>query len=93
MRLLATALLLPLAACAVTPEPNAPSDRVCKDDGLTAFVGQQATTDLGSQMLSASGAKTLRWAPKNGAVTMDFRPDRLTVQLTDDNRVEAARCG
>lgn len=93
MRLLATALLLPLAACTVTPEPNTPSDRVCKDGGLNAFVGQQATSDLGSQMLAASGAKALRWAPKNGAVTMDFRPDRLTVQLTGDNRVEAARCG
>ena len=93
MRLIATALLLPLAACVVTPEPNTDIRKVCKDDGLASFAGQSATADLGSRLLSASGAKTLRWVPKGGVVTMDFRPDRLTVQLDADNKVETARCG
>jgi hypothetical protein len=44
-------------------------------------------------MMSASGARVLRWVPKGGIVTMDFSPNRLTVQLDDRNRVETARCG
>ena len=44
-------------------------------------------------MLAATGARILRWVPKGGMVTMDFSPDRLTVQLDGANRVETARCG
>lgn len=95
MRLLAPALLLALAACVVTPEPNAPSslDKVCSADGLERFIGRPASTELAREMMKASNAKTMRWAPKNGAVTMDFRPDRLTVLLTSDIKVESANCG
>ncbi len=45
------------------------------------------------EMIEASGAGAFRWAPHNGAVTMDFRPDRLTVWLDANNRVERANCG
>lgn len=95
MRLLVPALMLPLAACVVTPEPNAPSklDRVCNAEGLGEFIGQPASTAVASAMIKASGARTMRWAPKNGAVTMDYRPDRLTVALTSDIKVESANCG
>ncbi len=44
-------------------------------------------------MLTASGARTIRWVPKGGVVTMDFNPSRLTVQLDGANRVERANCG
>ena len=95
MRLLTPALLLPLAACVVTPEPNGPSkfDRICNADNLGEFVGQPASTSVASAMVKASGAKTMRWVPKNGAVTMDYRPDRLSVALTEDIKVESASCG
>lgn len=95
MRLLVPALLLPLAACVVTPEPNGPSklDHICNADSLGEFIGQPATTAVASAMMKASGARTMRWAPKNGAVTMDYRQDRLTVGLTSDIKVESANCG
>jgi hypothetical protein len=60
---------------------------------LGQFIGQQATAELGQRMLAASGARILRWVPKGGAITMDFSPARLTVQLDGSNRVETARCG
>jgi hypothetical protein len=44
-------------------------------------------------MLRESGARTIRWVPKGGIITMEFSPDRLTVMLDGSNRVEAARCG
>ncbi len=86
---------LALAACTIAesdpvgglPEAN------CRDDALGQFLGQAATPDLGARMMSASGARILRWVPKGGVITMDFSPNRLTVQLDGENRVETARCG
>ena len=56
-------------------------------------LARQDNGDLGARMLAASGAKTLRWVPKGGVVTMDFSPYRLTVLLDGSNRVERANCG
>ena len=65
----------------------------CRNEPLEQFVGEPASQDLGARMLRASGARILRWVPKGGVITMDFSPDRLTVQLNGSNRVETARCG
>ncbi|AYO80685.1 peptidase inhibitor I78 [Sphingobium yanoikuyae] len=93
-------MLLPLAACAATgsegpnsASPPAMAQGPCKNDGLDRFTGQKATADLGAELLKASGAKTLRWGGPNMAMTMDFRPDRLTVSYDDQMVVTSARCG
>ena len=65
----------------------------CRNEPLDQFVGQSASQKLGDRMLAASGARTLRWVPKDGVVTMDFSPSRLTVQLDANNRIQTARCG
>lgn len=97
MRIALAALLAPLAAaCAAAPaEPPMDGGLVepCRNDSLAQFTGQPATPQLGARMLAVSGARTIRWVPKGGVVTMDFRGDRLTVQLEGDNRVEVVRCG
>jgi len=93
-------ILLPLAACAGTgsegpgsASPQAMAQGPCSHDGLDRFTGQKATADLGAELLKASGAKTLRWGGPNMAMTMDFRPDRLTVSYDDQMVVTSARCG
>lgn len=89
--------LLPLAACTVATSDatadNVPSPAMCRNEALMQFAGQPASQELGARMLAASGAKVLRWVPVGGAVTMDFRADRITVQLDASNRVERASCG
>jgi hypothetical protein len=86
---------LTLAACTIA-EPK-PVDGVpiadCRNEPLGQFIGQSASQELGARLLAASGARTIRWVPKGGAVTMDFRADRLTVQLDGANRIESAQCG
>lgn len=87
---------LALSACAATGErPSTPSDLagLCKDGDLAAFTGRKVTAELGAQLLAASGARSLRWGPPRSAMTMDFRPDRLTVAYDDDMLVTSARCG
>ena len=88
--------LVTLAACATVPA-GPPMDgglvQTSRNDALAQFAGQPASQESGARMLAASGARTIRWVPKGGVVTMDFRGDRLTVQLDGGNRVEVARCG
>lgn len=89
------ALNISLAGCAAGgPESTpAPSQAQCDDSKLGSFVGQTVGAQLGARMLSASGAKLLRWGPPRSAMTMDFRPDRLTVSYDDGMIVTSARCG
>lgn len=91
-------LMMSLAACGAaggqgpaTPPPVAGG--ACSNDGLERFVGQKASAELGAALLKASGAKTLRWGGPGIAMTMDFRPDRLTVSYDADMVITAARCG
>ena len=98
MRLILAIALLPLAACTVaeshqTGDGLPPLPAECRSEVLAQFVGQLASQQLGDRMLAASGARTIRWVPKGGMVTMDFSPQRLTVQLDGSNRVERANCG
>ena len=95
MRFAFLPLALSLVACSTVSEPAAPGEpaMTCRGDDLAQFVGKAATADLGAEMLRVSGARTIRWVPKGGMVTMDFRGDRLTVQLDAANRVERANCG
>jgi len=96
MRFTATLpLLAAISACAAASPPidDGPTARICRGQALAQFIGQQATAQLGSDMLRASGARIIRWVPLGGAVTMDFSPARLTVQLDGANRVQSANCG
>ena len=95
----AAALMIPLllAACAAADEqgPATPTtaEGPCRNDGLDRFVGQTASADLGTQLLEASGARTLRWGAPGMAMTMDFRPHRLTVSYDEKMVITSARCG
>ena len=93
--LLAGLATLPLMACTIAESGpvGGLAEGSCRNEPLAQFIGQPATADVGDRMMSASGARVLRWVPKGGIVTMDFSPNRLTVQLDDRNRVETARCG
>ncbi len=95
--ILTAALLLPLAACAHAPgQPPAPppaAEGACSNDGLERFIGQQASSETGAALLQASHARTLRWGPPDSAMTMDFRPDRLTVSYDRTMTITSARCG
>ena len=98
MRQITLLSLLPLAACTIatsdqTGDGLPPVPANCSNEALAQFVGQPASQELGARMLRASRARTIRWVPKGGVITMDFSPTRLTVQLDGSNRVESANCG
>ncbi len=99
MKLLALpCLLLPLAACATTTDGDDPLPvrelaGECDASGVQDHVGHTASAEAGATLLRLTGATTLRWVPPRTAVTMDFRPDRLTVSYDDDMIIERITCG
>ena len=87
---------LALSACVTVAAPPAgPGDPAgsCRADGLAQFTGQPASQQLGADVQRVSGARNLRWVAHGMAVTMEYSPDRVTVWLTADNRVDRVTCG
>ena len=74
-------------------EGNAATTGQCRNTNLARFRGQPATALTGTQMLQASGARTIRWVHPGSAVTMDFSPQRLTVYLAKGLVIDRASCG
>ncbi len=88
-----TTLLLPIAlltACETIPEAGAGN---CDAARVQNFVGALGTADLGTVLLKRSGARTIRWLAPGTAATMDYRMDRLNVQVDGRNFVTGVDCG
>jgi hypothetical protein len=86
---------LALAACRTVPAEGGeqPSAGSCKDEGLSSFVGRDATGEVGSELLKQSGANALRWVPNGSVVTMEFSADRVTAYLDANKKIERVSCG
>ena len=103
MRIVAGALLMMSAAgCAAVPPAEGAEEEVreagdsrftCDAARAQHLVGRQATAELGAEAMRASGAGTLRWISADSMVTMDFRTDRLNIELDARNKVTKIRCG
>lgn len=73
--------------------PVRPPVGECDASGAQDMIGQRATAEMGARLLERTGAATLRWVPPRTAITMDFRPDRLTVSYDDNYIIERISCG
>lgn len=85
-----------LGACAASAPgdvPAQPGGGTCHAEGAARFIGQQATAALGAEVLAATGARSLRWGPPGGAMTMDYREDRVNVFYSDALLIERITCG
>ncbi|WP_114228828.1 MULTISPECIES: I78 family peptidase inhibitor [Sphingomonas] len=92
-RLAVPLIALLLGGCVTLFDPGSPPKASCSADELTDYVGKTATAKLGEDIMQAAGAKMLQWLQPGQAATMDFRGDRLRVQLDANNKVVSARCG
>ena len=102
--LLLLASILPLAACshagtnstadtAPLPPKGAEGAHACRPEGLEAFTGKTADEATIKKLVADSGARNARVVKPGMAVTMDFRQDRVTVHVDEQNRIERASCG
>ncbi|KAF1013339.1 MAG: hypothetical protein GAK31_03488 [Stenotrophomonas maltophilia] len=65
----------------------------CNPEALRGLEGQVASQAVIDKALRDSGARHARVVKPGMAVTMDFREDRLTVQVDENNRISNASCG
>ena len=88
-----------MAACATVP-PAAPVEAVpvmgegaCNATKAQGLVGRAANNEQGAEALRLTGATALRWIRPGDAVTMDYRTDRLNIELDSANRIVRVACG
>jgi hypothetical protein len=99
MRKLAFCAPVLLLACAAHQKTVVGIDQVppgskCTESAvLKSFIGQPASAALAAQMMAASTSRNLRWVAAGAAMTMEYSPTRLTVQLDSGNRIASLRCG
>jgi hypothetical protein len=92
MRKFGLAAPLLLAACAATPAARV-TGGTCHGEALDTFVGREATPTTLAELQRASGAKSMRVVQPGMMITMEFSPERVTVQLAPGNKIERANCG
>jgi len=87
--------LLPLAACATesTRMPAEGFHGVCVDGPGQAYLGQPATAEMGTNIMRETRATTLRWAAPGQMMTMEMRPDRVTIHYGPTMTITRITCG
>lgn len=65
----------------------------CKAEAAQGLVGRDGSEAVVKQAMTASGAKTVRVIPHDGMVTMDYRGDRLNIQLDEQGKIVSITCG
>lgn len=76
------------------PEPAPPAlAGSCKSEGLDSLIGKTRSAETEAEAKRLSGAKTFRWISPGMAVTMDYRTDRLNLDLDAQGRITRVHCG
>ena len=95
-------MLLMLAGCApaippaegnqVQNEPAAEGGG-CDAAKAQSLVGQPESAAVAEEARQKSGARTVRWLRPGQIVTMEYRDDRLNLELDSQGKIIAIRCG
>ena len=88
--------LLPLLLTGCAPpnrEPPVHGAGSCDAARAQALVGQAATAELAGRARDLAGARIVRWLQPGMMVTMEFRGDRLNIEIDESGTVKSIRCG
>ncbi|MDH5832772.1 I78 family peptidase inhibitor [Luteimonas kalidii] len=67
--------------------------RVCNADAVQGLVGQEATEAVVTKATADSNSASVRVLRPGDAATMDFRQDRMNINLDDAGMIEKIGCG
>jgi len=82
-----------------TPAPETPAEgtmddmMVCDAAAVQNLVGQPYTEAVGKDAQARSKSRSMRLIRPGMAVTMDFRNDRLNIEVDGKSEITAVRCG
>lgn len=87
--------IVALGGCAAAVPVAVPVEGGGKCDAapVQALVGSTLTEAMQQDALKRSGARSLRVIPPGTAVTMDFREDRLNIDVDAAGKVTGVKCG
>jgi hypothetical protein len=91
--MITAACMTPAQSEEAVPEHGSSPGFRCEAGKAQALVGQSASGELGARASALTGARTIRWVQPGQMVTMDYRTDRLNIELDGRNRVTGIKCG
>ena len=83
-------IALAVGACATATQP---APKTCDAAPGQGFVGQKLSDKLQSDAQKSTGSGSVRVIRPGQAVTMDFRSDRLNIEVDDKETVTRITCG
>ncbi|MFA6115374.1 MAG: I78 family peptidase inhibitor [Sphingomonas sp.] len=90
-------LLAALTACAPVPPAETPAETPapgnCSAGAANGLVGKPYSAEAAEKARRATGSGTVRVIRPGMAVTMDYRIDRLNVDLDEKDIVTRVHCG
>lgn len=91
-------LILSVGACATMGPPPAPAaaaagGSMCNAEAVRWAIGREPTQDVVERARVESGSSTVRVIRPGDVVTMDYRADRLNLDVNANNAITGARCG
>jgi hypothetical protein len=75
------------------PLPPGPAPAACNAAAASWAMGEEARAGVLERATLDSGARTARVVEPGEVVTMEFSPDRLTIEVDGRNRIINLRCG
>lgn len=76
------------------PQPAAPAaPGQCRAEAVQSLVGQRLSSVLMEEVRKTSGAGSARVLRPGQAITMEFNPSRVNVEINRRDVVTAIRCG
>lgn len=95
MRLLPAAIAAPMlllaSACTTMPPPPPPGQ--CNAEGARWAIGMSPDPDVVDRVTRDTGSRDVRVLHPGTPATMDYRPDRVNIDVNDRGAITGIRCG
>ncbi|MCO7515001.1 I78 family peptidase inhibitor [Pseudomonas guariconensis] len=75
------------------PAPSAGNDGRCEASGADFAIGKQGTAELLEQARKASGSQLARILKPHDVITLEYRSERLNLNVDDRGVVTRVNCG
>jgi len=86
-------LLVAFLASACAQQQSTPAPGTCQAQPAQFAIGYTLTDAVVEEVQRRSGAKLARVLRPDMAVTLEFNPERVNIEVDAANRVASVRCG